>query len=216
MNNKYEVFIQLLNFNINKYSAEKVFKDFISLFAISLSNKVIHNKENSEIYEKIYNSYEVDEQSNFYALATELTRIFCNENTPYDVLGEIYQKITNKCYLRLLNKSNQLQYIGKKLQGIMKINQKTRNGEMIEVNCGTGAMILAYASTLEIFKMDYKVDLKVTAIDTDIINVFMTYIQMYFYKIAAVVILVDESTNKEIMKLYTPFYENEEENLMVA
>ena len=46
MNKKYEVFIQLLNFKKDKYSAEKVFKDFITLFAISLSNKVIFNKNN--------------------------------------------------------------------------------------------------------------------------------------------------------------------------
>ena len=77
-------------------------------------------------------------------------------------------------------------------------------------------MILAYASTLKMFKLDYKYDLEVTAIDTDIINVFMTYIQLYFLEISAVVILVDEKTNKELMRLYTPLYENEEENLMVA
>ena len=50
------------------------------------------------------------------------------------------------------------------------------------MNCGSGVMILAYASTLKMFKLDYKFDLEVTAIDTDIINVFMTYIQLYFLK----------------------------------
>ena len=53
MNEKYEVFIDLLHFNEDKYSAEKVFKDFISLFAISLSNKICFNKGNSDMYEKI-------------------------------------------------------------------------------------------------------------------------------------------------------------------
>ena len=87
---------------------------------------------------------------------------------------------------------------------------------MIEMNCGSGAMILAYASTLKMFKLDYKFDLEVTAIDTDIINVFMTYIQLYFFEIGAVVILVDEKANKELMRLYTPFYEDDMENLMAA
>ena len=64
--------------------------------------------------------------------------------------------------------------------------------------------------------LDYKFDLEVTAIDTDIINVFMTYIQLYFFEIGAVVILVDEKTNKELMRLYTPFYEDDMENLMAA
>jgi hypothetical protein len=214
MDNKYEVFIQLLNFNRDKYSAEKVFKDFISLFAISLSNKVSFNQENCEMYEKIYQSYEKEEQFNFYALSSELTKLFCNEKEPYDILGEIYQKITNKNYLRLIN-NNPLQEVGKKLQGVININKKAKNGKMIEMNCGSGAMILAYASTLKMFKLDYKFDLEVTAIDTDIINVFMTYIQLYFFEIAAVVILVDEN-NKELMRLYTPAYEDYEENLMVA
>lgn len=216
MDNKYEVFIQLLNFNRNKYLPEKVFKDFISLFAISLSNKVSFNQKNSDMYEKIYQSYEKEEQFNFYALSAELTKLFCNEKDPYDILGEIYQKISNKNYLRLINTSNPLQEVGKKLQGVININKKSNNGKMIEINCGSGAMILAYASTLKMFKLDYKYDLEVTAIDTDIINVFMTYIQLYFFEIAAVVILVDEKTNKELMRLYTPSYEDDIENLMVA
>ena len=56
-NKKYELFINLLNFSKGKYSTEKVFKDFISLFAISLSNKVVFNKKNSDKYEEIYQSY---------------------------------------------------------------------------------------------------------------------------------------------------------------
>jgi len=215
-NKKYELFIKLLNFSGDKYSLEKVFKDFISLFAISLSNKVVFNKKNSNKYEEIYQSYEKEEQPYFYALSTELTRIFCNEKDPYDVLGDIYQKVTKKNYLKLLNSNSPLQEVGKKLQGIININKQANNGKMIEVNCGSGAMILAYASTLKMFKLNYKKDLQVTAIDTDIINVFMTYIQMYFYDIAATVILVDEKSNKELMRLYTPAYEDEEENLMVA
>lgn len=215
MNKKYEVFIQLLNFNKDKYSAEKVFKDFIALFAISLSNKVAYNQENSELYERIYQSYDKSEQFNFYALSSELTKLFCSEKEPYDILGEIYKEITNNNYLRLINNTS-AQEVGKKLQGIMKINKKANNGKMIEMNCGSGTMILAYASTLKMFKLDYKFDLVVTAIDTKIINVFMTYIQLYFFEISAVVILVDEKTNKELMRLYTPLYENEEENLMVA
>ena len=215
MNNKYDVFIQLLNFNRDRYTAEKVFKDFISLFAITLSNKVYFNQENSNMYQRIYESYKKEEQFNFYALSTELTRLFCSQKDPYDILGDIYQKITNNNYLKLMN-NNPIQEIGRKLQGVININKKTKNGKMIEMNCGSGAMILAYASTLKLFKLDYKIDLEVTAIDTDILNVFMTYIQLYFYDISAVVILVDEKTNKEIMRLYTPSYEDDVENLMVA
>lgn len=215
MKEKYEVFIDLLHFNEDKYSAEKVFKDFISLFAISLSNKICFNKGNSDMYEKIYQSYEKSEQYIFYTLSAELTRLFCNEKAPYDILGEIYQKITNKNYLKLIN-NNLTQEVGKKLQGVININKKTNNGKMIEMNCGSGAMILAYASTLKMFKLNYKIDLEVTAIDTNIINVFMTYIQLYFFEISAVVILIDEKTNKELMRLYTPFYEDDMENLMVA
>ncbi len=215
MGNKYDAFIKLLNFNKDKYPTEKVFKDFISLFAISLSNKSYFNQKNNEMYEKIYQSYKKEEQFNFYALSMELTRLFCNEKDPYDILGEIYQKITNKNYLKLI-KTNRMNEVGRKLQGVVNINKKAKNGKMVEMNCGSGAMILAYASTLKIFKLDYKFDLEVAAIDTDIINVFMTYIQLYFFEISAVVILVDEKTNKEIMRLYTSSYEDDVESLMVA
>lgn len=219
MENKYEEFIKLLKFNIDKYSTEKVFRDFISLFAISLSNKIHFNKENSDMYEMIYQSYDKSEQYIFYALSAELTRLFCKEKDLYDVLGDIYHRITSKSYLRLLNNNNtKLQEVSRKLQGVININKKANNGKIVEVNCGSGAMILAYASTLKMFKLDYKKDLQVAAIDTDITNVFMTYIQMYFYDIAATVILVDEKTNKEITRLYTPSYihENELNKSMVA
>lgn len=217
MNKRYESFIQLLNFNRDKYSAEKVFKDFIALFAISLSNEVALNEENKRRSEEIYKYYNDEEKFYFYTLATELTKIFCNENDPYDVLGDIYQEITKKNSLRLINNSNdsQLRKVGKKIQGIMNINKKNNTGKMVEVNCGTGAMILAYASTLKIFKLDYKLDLEVTAIDTDITNVFMTYMQLYFFKISAVVILVYKN-NRELMRLYTPSYEYAMENLVAA
>lgn len=215
MDNKYEVFIKLLNFNNKKYSAERVFKDFIALFAIILSNTVISNEKNIKKYQEIYQAYDSEGQANFYALSAELTRLFGNEKTPYDILGEIYQKITNKSYLKLIN-SNPIQDVGRKLQGVININKKNNNGKMLEMNCGSGGMILAYASTLKMFKLDYKLDLEVTAIDTDITNVFMTYIQLYFYEISAVVILMDEKTNKEVMRLYTPNYEDNMENLMVA
>lgn len=213
---KYEMFIKLLNFNTNKYPVEKIFQDFITLFGISLSNKVMFNEDNGKRYEEIYNSYSKDERCYFYALSSELTRIFCDEESPYDILGEIYQKITNRSYLRLLNNRTSLQEVGRKIQGIMNINKKANNGKMIEVNCGTGAMILAYASTLKMFKLDYKLDLQVTAIDGNILNVFMTYIQLYFYEISATVILIDEKNNKELMRLYTPSYEDKAENLMAA
>ena len=213
MNNKYAVFIQLLNFNANKYSVEKVFKDFIFLFGISLSNKVVFNKENNRKYNEIYQSYTESEQSQMYALAGELTRIFRCEKDLTDILGEIQQIVTNKSYLQLLDNDNEVE---KRLQSIIKINKKINDGKLVSANCGTGSKILAYASMLKVFKIDYRTDLQVTAIDTNILNVFMTYIQMYFYKIAAVVILVDKKTNQEIMKLYTPEYEDEMENLMVA
>lgn len=215
MDDKYEVFIKLLNFLKHKYTPEKVFQDFVSLFAISLSNKVYFNKKNSERYKEIYNSYEQEEQYIFYALSSELIKLFKSEDEPYDILGEIYKRITNNnCLKNMYNKN--LQEPGKSLQGVMKLNKKSNNGKLIDVNCGSGAKILAYASTLNIFKLNYKIDLEVTAIDTDIINVFMTYIQLYFYEISAVVILVDERSNEEMMRLYTPLYENEEENLKVA
>ena len=215
MNNKYDVFIRLLNFNKNRYKPENVFKDFISLFAISLSNKVYYNKKNNDMYQNIYRNYNKKDHFIFYALSTELTRLFCSQKEPYDILGDIYQKITNKNYLKVIN-NNAIQEIGKKLQGIIKINKKNNNGKMIEMNCGSGAMILAYASILKMFSLDYKIDLEVTAIDTDLINVFMTYIQLYFYDISGVVVLLDEKTNREIMRLYTPSYEEIEENSMAA
>lgn len=214
-NYKYNNFIGLLNFFGSKYKAEKIFKDFISLFAIRLSNNVCFSEENEKLYNQIYQSYAKEERHIFYALSAELTNLYHNENEPYDILGEIYNKVSNKKYIKTQT-NKRMQELGKELQGLMVLNDKLDNGKMVEVNCGTGAMILAYASILKMFEKDYKIDLEVTAIDTDKINVFMTYIQLYFFEISATVILLEEKTNKELMRLYTPSFEDDTEEAMVA
>lgn len=214
-NNKYERFIQLLNFNKVKYSTEKIFKDFISLFAITLSNNICFNEKNNELYNTIYQSYDKNERHIFYALSAELTNLFHNENEPYDLLGEIYNKVSENKYIKVRT-NKRMQQLGEELQGVIVLNDKLDNGKMIEVDCGTGAMILAYASILKMFEKNYKIYLDVTAIDTDIINVFTTYIQLYFFEITATVILLDEKTNKELMRLYTIPFEDDQEELMVA
>jgi len=212
---KYNIFIKLLNFFGNKYETEKLFKDFVSLFAISLSNKVCFNEENNELYNQIYQSYDKEERYIFYALSAELTKLFCNEDGPYDVLGEIYNRISNNKYFKVQS-DNRIQKIGKELQGLMFLNNKLNNGKMLEVNCGSGGMILAYANVLKMFKLNYKIDLEVTATDTDMINVFMTYIQLYFFDISATVILLDEKNNNELMRLYTTTFEDDLEEMMIA
>ena len=101
---KYSKFINLLNFNEEKYSAESVFKDFISIFAISISNKVMFNFTNKKRYDEILSKYESDEQGIFYMLSSELTKLICNEKEPCDILGEIYQKITQKMSFYIFSK----------------------------------------------------------------------------------------------------------------
>lgn len=211
MNNKYEVFIKLLNFLIPKYSSEKIFKDFIYLFAISLSNKVYYNQDNNEMYHKIYNSYQKEEQYIFYALSAELVRLFKNEKEPYDIFGDIYKKVNKNDYLTSMKEA-----LNKKVQNIFQINRKENIGKLIDNHCGTGSSILAYACTLKLFKLDYKYDLEVTATDYNLLNVFMTYIQLYFYQISAVVILIEKETNQELMRLYTPEFEDDFECLVAA
>ena len=204
-NKNYNEFIRLLNFKPEKYSNIKVFSDFVTLYAISISNKIQYNKQNARKYAEIYNSYAADEHCNFYALGTLLTKMLCSQTEPYDILGEIYKEISQNNYLKLVRKQTPMQEVGKKLQGVMNINQKNSNGKMVEIDCGSGAMILAYASILKLFKLDYKIDLEVTATDTDLLNVFMTYIQLYFYEISATV-----------MRLYTFLQEDAEAELLVA
>lgn len=211
MDNKYEVFIKLLNFLIPKYSPEKIFKDFIFLFAISLSNKVYYNQDNNEMYQKIYNSYQKEEQYIFYAISVELVRLFKNEKEPYDILGDIYEKVSKSDYLSSMKES-----LNKKIQNVFQINKKENIGKLIDNNCGTGRSILAYACTLKLFKLDFKYDLEVTATDYNLLNVFMTYIQLYFYQISAVVILIEKGTNQELMRLYTPEFEDDYECLVAA
>ena len=202
----------------NRIGDDKV---FFSMDTSQLDEAIKKEQQLIELIEK-RNSLEKGDRSktgitrNINNLEKELNSYISNlRSSSSNLSGQINVPTIDEKDLKLIN-NTPLQEVGRKLQGVININKKANNGKMVEVNCGTGAMILAYASTLKMFKLNYKFDLEVTAIDTDIINVFMTYIQLYFFEISAVVILVDEKTNKELMRLYTPFNKYDMENLMVA
>lgn len=89
----YKKFIELLNFSHGKYRQTDIFRDFVALFAISLSNAFLFREELENRYLQIINQYTKEEMQVFPRLVAELVHIMCLKQTPYDVLGDIYQII---------------------------------------------------------------------------------------------------------------------------
>ena len=210
---KYERFIKLLNFSFI-YDAERVFKDIVCLFAISLINKISYTKENIETYQRIYNKYSEEEQIYIDMLTMEIILLLKDADGPTDILGDIYKKVSNNNSLTINNTSTKMVEFGKKIQGIISVG-KNKKGNMLELNCGSGGMILAYVRNLKLHHIDYKRKLNIVATDLDLTKVYMTYIQLSYFEISAVIIQLD-SSNNEKLKLYTPSYFAQTEMLNVA
>lgn len=72
--------------------------------------------------------------------------------------------------------------------------------------CGSGAMVLGFASAMADCKHNFHRQMVVQAMDIDLKCVFMTYIQLSLYGIPAVVIHGDTIAAKEWSHWYTPVY----------
>ena len=90
---KYRDFVDLLDFSNGKYNIGDVFRDFVCLFAISLSNALLPDKSRENLYQSTLNKYEKKEMQIFPRLAVKLIELLEKEGQPYDILGDIFGQI---------------------------------------------------------------------------------------------------------------------------
>lgn len=195
------------------HTPREVFKDFIEMSALSISNSTARNcfNEREQQYLKVIRKYDTTRQKLFpkaFAYLTEALELEAQAGKPSDILGSLFMD------MKLGDKGQFFtpQHVATML-GVMAIDANTdkvieENGfiNLSEPCCGAGAMALGFAQAFKNAGYDYTRQMVVTAIDTDIRCVYMCYIQLSLYGIPAVVIHGDSLALKEWSHWYTPLY----------
>ncbi len=204
--------IKLIRQLADKYSAWRVFEDFLAMAATSISNAVdwMHKEQRESTYMEIVARYEKKEidlfPQMFAHLIEELERQVEN---PTDVLGWIYHEMelhnkykgqffTPQCVCDMMGQISVSENdLGIEQKGYVTVSEPC---------CGSGAMILGFAKAMALRGYDYQRQMVVTATDVDIKCVHMCYLQLSLYGIPAVVIHGNTITLKEWSRWYTPIY----------
>ncbi len=211
MNPKIETLIKAVK-NVSAHRRPyEVFKDFIALVAIRISNRVdpVHAAQRETTALHIQEGYSDDENFRMNEVLLLLTKII-NENLKSeifeDVLGLVFEnmcvKITGQeftprdiaCLIAQI--TFQKDFVFPK-RGYIKLNEPT---------CGSGTLVLTAAEQLQSMGFCCFEQLVAFAADIEIRSVYMSYIQLSLYGIPAVVSHGNTLTCEEYSRWYTPMY----------
>lgn len=194
-----------------KHQIWEVYSDFIELATLSISNACDHSlKWNSreERYKNIINKYDDKEKILFPKLLGELI-IQLNEQ-PSDVMGQIFMELElgNKYKGQFFTPYNICELMAEIIIDDNIRNQIKKKGfvTLNEPCSGGGAMIIAFAEAMKKRKLNPQKYLKVICQDLDFKSVCMTYLQLSFLGIPAIVMHMDTLSLEIFDKFYTPVW----------
>ena len=200
-----------------KYSTSQVFRDFVTVAALSLQNasgcfiqKGTDFEERENTIKTTLALYTKEEQVKLARLLYLITMAL--EDKFGDFLGECFgllevnnknvgQFFTPYCVSKLCARC-----VFDKAEAERTIKEKGYIG-MNEPACGSGGMIMAYMDVLKNNGINYQKDCLVIANDIDQRCSYMTYIQLSLIGVPAIVTVGDTLTLKTSQTLTTLFYQ---------
>lgn len=204
--------IKLMQENSYRHPLYDVFRDFIEMAALAVSNSVdlANKRQREERYMAVVKKYSSEEASRFPKMLGELTSAL--ELQPGDVLGEVFSELD-------LTDSSRGQFFTPYDVCKMMAQMQVGTGEDIrarikergfitvsEPACGAGAMVVAMADAMHQLGINYQQHMHVTAVDIDPRAVHMAYLQFSLLGIPAVVILGNALTLEEHEHWRTPLH----------
>lgn len=180
-----------------KWSPHRIFSDWVTCLAVSIQNSccLFHDKvweQREQKYRSIMSEYGEAEQDCFSRMTAYLQLAMAEEIT--DILGEIYMesnsgnKLTGQFFTPFsVSELNAVLTIPTDYDGRTILN-------LHEPSSGAGGKIIAAASVLHHRGINYQRCLNVVAQDLDWLAVYMTYVQLSFYGINAIVVQGDTLT----------------------
>ena len=182
----------------------EVFRDFVTMSAISLHNAVNKNDEMEQEYLQIVGQYKKEEVSDFCKLLAILVDLL--EPEPRDVLGGLYMELE-------LGNNNTGQFFTPPeislMMAKMSYGDQLQNLEqpyitLSEPACGAGGMVLAFVSVMLSHKHNPAEKLWVQCIDVDRLAAMMCYLQLSLWHVPAEIIIGNTLTMEFRQTLYTP------------
>lgn len=204
--------VALINKIAYMHTPKEVFRDFVEIAALSISNSVDPSQfeEREKRYLDLIRKYDAERQKLFpeaFAYLVEALESEAQAGTPSDVLGTLFMDMGLGDKGQFFTPQHICTMMGKMT---FSENDKTIEERgyitLSEPCCGAGAMVLGFAQAMLDAKYDYTRQMVVTAVDTDIRCVHMCYVQLALYGIPAVVIHGDSLSVKEWSRWYTPLY----------
>lgn len=203
--------INLLMGVAQKYGTWEVFKDFIEMSAISLSNAVDHSFNRGireEQYMQIVKRYDKNDVNRFPEMFAEL--ILAIEAEPSDILGKIYceLELANKWRGQFFTPDSICKMMGKMLltEDMKKTIDKKGFITVQEPAIGGGALIINLALAMQEEKINYQQSMVVTGVDVDIKSIHMAYVQLSLLNIPAILVHGNSLSMEVHSNWYTPAY----------
>jgi type I restriction-modification system DNA methylase subunit len=184
----------------------EVFRDFVTLSAISLNNVMEPDAERKEALEAEYvgiiRAYSHDEVQGFAELLGLVVELL--EPTPQDVLGDLYMELDlgNDRAGQFFTPNAISQFMAR-LNGV-EPPAGQNFVRVCEPACGAGGMVLAIAQALIESGKNPARAMWAQCQDIDRVAALMCYVQLTLWNIPAVVVVGDTLANEEREVFYTP------------
>jgi len=199
--------------NISKnHRSYKVFRDFVELAAIWISNSVdpVHyasREKNALQTQSKYTNEENLRIHNAFLLLVDTINQNTNRMILTDILGRVFEQLAIKVTAQDFTPAG-LTDVAAKLTATNIPKDLPECGYIVlsEPTCGSGAMALSYAEQLIMSGKSCFSQLVTLAVDIEIRAVHMTYIQLSLYGMPAVVLHGNTLTCEEYDRWYTPMY----------
>ena len=195
-------FLQTFNQLTQRYRTFDVWRDFIIMFACSLSNPVdkTHYEEREERYLKIIKKYNKQEQEKFPELAAYVVMAL-EENPEQDFLGSIFMELNlgNKSSSQFFTPYHVCEMMAKITEEDVVSSIKEKGYITItDPCCGAGATLIAAVNEakkqLAKENLNFQNHVLVVAQDIDETVALMCYIQLYLLGAAAYIKVGDVFT----------------------
>lgn len=182
-----------------------VFRDFVTMAAISLHNAVWNDVDREQEYLELIGSYDPDDQMRFPKLLAHLVTIL--EPEPCDVLGPLYMEleIANKDTGQFFTPAEVSDVMSQLTLGDLDTVIQERGFIMLsEPACGAGGMVLSVVKTLIQKNCDPSKTVWAQCIDIDRLAALMCYVQLSLWNVPAEVIVRDTLRWEHREVWYTP------------
>jgi len=193
--------------SISRYSPLDVFRDYVALATISISNQFYRSEEQEERYKRILSKYRKEEQGIFPKLLAFTVGALEEEHR--DFLGEIFMlsDFGSKHKEQYFTPFH-ISYLNAKLilGDVNKIFEEREYIKVSEPSCGSGGKIIAADKIIKEAGYNTARKMFVQAIDIDSTATDMCYIQLSLYGIPAEVITGDTLSLQFERRLFTPTY----------